>query len=162
MRKAATDLSSRNIKGGVRSRKRGNPSFTKVPPLNGGDARSKYKSRVEKKQEREEDGRGLQRCRIGKKGSKNRPISKGEMGNKPERVVPFGVVVEFLVAKLPFLPPPFSFSFFSHSPGRWPRGNRRDAIVLSTSHIFFFSFLSPPFHLYFEPPPPLTMQFTRR
>lgn len=56
MRKAATDLSSRNIKGGVGSRKRGNPSFTKVPPLNGGDARSKYKPRVEKKQE--EDGRG--------------------------------------------------------------------------------------------------------
>lgn len=59
MRKAATDLSSRNIKGGVRSRKRGNPSFTKVPPLNGGDARSKYKFRVEKKQEKEEDGRGV-------------------------------------------------------------------------------------------------------
>lgn len=54
MRKAATDLSSRNIKGGVGSRKRGNPSFTKVPPLNGGDARSKYKSKRSKKKTEEE------------------------------------------------------------------------------------------------------------
>lgn len=54
MRKAATDLSSRNIKGGIGSRKRGNPSFTKVPPLNGGDARSKYKSKRGKKKTEEE------------------------------------------------------------------------------------------------------------
>lgn len=91
MRKAGTDLSSRNIKGGVRSRKRGgNPSFTKVPPLNGGETQE-AKTSLESKRGKKEGRRGLQRCRVGKKGSKNRPISKGELGNKPERVVPFGI-----------------------------------------------------------------------
>lgn len=79
MRKAATDLSSRNIKGGVRSRKRGgNPSFTKVPPLNGGETQEAKTSLESKRGKKETEERRLQRCRVGKKGSKNRPISKGE------------------------------------------------------------------------------------
>lgn len=137
MRKAGTDLSSRNIKGGVRSRKRGgNPSFTKVPPLNGGETQE-AKTSLESKRGKKEGRRGLQRCRVGKKGSKNRPISKGELGNKPERVVPFGI----FGGKAALSPLFLAFS--------WSMAPRKSAWRDRP-----FAYSSPPspnsFHLYFE------------
>lgn len=104
-------------------------------------------SRKEARRRRKRSERRFQRCRIGKKGSKNRPISKGEMGNKPERVVShLARQWNFWQQSCLFYPSSPSFFHILLVDGPAEIGVTRS----SFRRRVFFPFLFSPFHLYFE------------